>query len=110
MFTYGDGKNNVNILEILEFHKEKGGIGTLTNIAYNFNEMYDCFKKYENKFILWRAPPQAVPSWLAIPITVRETAGFSKKDFVTYLEAKRIENRMLFAENILRHPGITKEK
>ena len=27
-----------------------------------------------------------------------------------YLEAKRIETRVLFVGNILRHPGITKEK
>lgn len=72
---------------------------------YNFDVLYNCFKKYEDKFILPRALSKAEPSWFAIPITVREDAGFSKKDFVTFLESKLIETRMLFAGNILRQPG-----
>lgn len=72
---------------------------------HNFKVLYDCFKKYEDKFILPRSLPKADPSWFAIPITVREDAGFTKKDFVTYLESKKIETRMLFAGNILRQPG-----
>ena len=32
MFTYGDGLSNVNILELLEFHRKKGKIGTLTGV------------------------------------------------------------------------------
>ena len=67
--------------------------------------LYECFKKYEDVFILPRSLPKANPSWFAIPITLRESAGFSKKDFVTYLEAKLIETRMLFAGNILKQPG-----
>lgn len=72
---------------------------------HNFKVLYDCFKKYEDKFILPRALPKADPSWFAIPITVRKDAGFTKKDFVTYLEGKKIETRMLFAGNILKQPG-----
>ncbi len=71
----------------------------------NFNVLYNCFKKYEDKFILPRALPKAEPSWFAIPLTVRVDAGFTKKDFVTFLEDKKIETRMLFAGNILRQPG-----
>lgn len=32
MLTYGDGLSDVNILRLLEFHKEKGKIGTLTAV------------------------------------------------------------------------------
>jgi glucose-1-phosphate cytidylyltransferase len=32
MFTYGDGLSNVNILELLDFHRKKGRIGTLTGV------------------------------------------------------------------------------
>jgi len=32
MFTYGDGLSNVNIIELLEFHRKKGKIGTLTGV------------------------------------------------------------------------------
>lgn len=72
---------------------------------HNFKVLYNTFKKYEDKFILPRALPKADPSWFAIPVTIRKDAGFSKKDFVTYLESKKIETRMLFAGNILRQPG-----
>lgn len=71
----------------------------------NFKTLYNTFKKYEDKFILPRALPKSDPSWFAIPITVRENVGFTKKDFVTYLESKKIETRMLFSGNILRQPG-----
>jgi CDP-4-dehydro-6-deoxyglucose reductase, E1 len=72
---------------------------------HNFSVLYNCFKQYEDKFILPRVLPKAEPSWFAIPITVREDAGFSKKEFVMYLEERLIETRMLFAGNILRQPG-----
>ncbi len=71
----------------------------------NFTRLYECFKKHEDVFVLPRTLPKAEPSWFAIPITIRKTAGFSKKDFVTYLETKLIETRMLFAGNILKQPG-----
>ncbi|MGH4138612.1 lipopolysaccharide biosynthesis protein RfbH [Clostridium sp.] len=71
----------------------------------NFTRLYECFKKHEDVFVLPRTLSKAEPSWFAIPITIRETAGFSKKNFVTYLETKLIETRMLFAGNILKQPG-----
>ncbi len=72
---------------------------------HNFAALYECFKNYEDKFVLPRALPKADPSWFAIPITVREDAGFTKNDFVTFLEKHNIETRMLFAGNILKQPG-----
>ena len=72
---------------------------------HNFDVLYNCFKKYEDKFILPRSLEKAEPSWFAIPITVRENSGFNKKEFVTFLEEKLIETRMLFAGNILKQPG-----
>ncbi len=72
---------------------------------YNFKVLYECFKKYEDRFILPRSLPRAEPAWFAFPLTVRENAGFTKRDFVVYLESKLIETRSLFAGNILKHPG-----
>lgn len=36
MLTYGDAVGNINIKELVEFHKERGKIGTLS--AYNFGQ------------------------------------------------------------------------
>lgn len=72
---------------------------------HNFQVLDEVFAQYADKFILPRALPKADPSWFAIPITIKENAGFTKKEFVTFLESKKIETRMLFAGNILKQPG-----
>ncbi|MDO0825355.1 lipopolysaccharide biosynthesis protein RfbH [Desulfosporosinus nitroreducens] len=71
----------------------------------NFKVLYEDFQQYAEYFILPRALPKAEPSWFALPITVKENAGFTRKEIVTYLESKNIETRMLFSGNILRHPA-----
>lgn len=72
---------------------------------HNFKALYSCFKQYEEYFILPEALPKSDPCWFAIPLTVRQSAGFTKNDFVKYLEERKIETRMLFAGNILKQPG-----
>ena len=71
----------------------------------NFNRLYDAFKKFEDKFILPKWLSDSDVSWFAIPITIKENAGFSRKDIVEYLESRMIETRMLFGGNILKQPG-----
>ncbi|MFC1741079.1 lipopolysaccharide biosynthesis protein RfbH [Nanoarchaeota archaeon] len=73
----------------------------------NFRVLYDTFKKYEDKFILPKTLPKSDPSWFAFPLTVRKDAGFTRTDFVKFLESRKIETRMLFAGNILRQPGFS---
>ncbi|PAB60647.1 lipopolysaccharide biosynthesis protein RfbH [Anaeromicrobium sediminis] len=72
---------------------------------YNFNILYNFFKKYEDKFILPITLPKADPSWFSFPLTIRKNSGFTRKDLVTYLEDNMIETRMLFTGNILKHPA-----
>ncbi|MDD5012087.1 MAG: lipopolysaccharide biosynthesis protein RfbH [Candidatus Nanoarchaeia archaeon] len=76
----------------------------------NFQQIYNTFSKYENKLILPSWNPKADVSWFAFPITVKENAGFGRRDIVNFLENKKIETRMLFGGNILRQPGFTKIK
>jgi CDP-6-deoxy-D-xylo-4-hexulose-3-dehydrase len=71
----------------------------------NFKVLCEAFQQYAEYFILPRALPLAEPSWFALPLTVKENAGFTRKEIVTYLESKNIETRMLFSGNILRHPA-----
>jgi len=37
-------------------------------------------------------------------LTVRKEAGFTRDQIVAQLESKRIQTRMLFAGNIIKHP------
>ncbi len=71
----------------------------------NFNTLYNSLKKHEEYFILPRKLPKSDPSWFSMPITIRDDSGFSRKDIVTFLENNKIETRMLFTGNILRHPA-----
>jgi len=71
----------------------------------NFSKIYDIFKKYEDKIILPKSYSKSNPSWFSFPITIRDDAGFTRKQFVDFLENNCIETRMLFAGNILKQPA-----
>ena len=45
------------------------------------------------------------PSWFAFPLTVRDSAPFDRNTIQLFLESHMIETRLLFAGNILKHPG-----
>ena len=62
-------------------------------------------RKYEKYFILHTAPQNSDPSWFGYVITIRPGAPFSRAQLVNYLEAAKIETRMLFCGNLLRHPA-----
>jgi CDP-6-deoxy-D-xylo-4-hexulose-3-dehydrase len=50
------------------------------------------------------ATPQSDPSWFGMLITVRDDAPFERSDVIAYLESHKVQTRMLFAGNLLRHP------
>ncbi|MEV0001612.1 lipopolysaccharide biosynthesis protein RfbH [Micromonospora sp. NPDC050980] len=49
--------------------------------------------------------PGSDPSWFGFVLTVEPDAGFTRRDLVAYLEARRIGTRVLFAGNLTRHPA-----
>lgn len=71
----------------------------------NFNRLYKVFEKYNDKVFLPMAYEKSEPSWFSFPITIKENAGFTRKEIVNFLEEKNIETRMLFGGNILRQPA-----
>ncbi|MEN6414749.1 MAG: lipopolysaccharide biosynthesis protein RfbH [Veillonellales bacterium] len=44
------------------------------------------------------------PSWFGFLITVKENAQIKRDDIVRYLEENKIQTRMLFAGNLIKHP------
>ncbi|AUS95093.1 lipopolysaccharide biosynthesis protein RfbH [Clostridium thermosuccinogenes] len=59
---------------------------------------------FSDKFILPKAAKNSDPSWFGFLIMVKEDAGFTRDEFVDYLESNNIQTRMLFAGNLIKHP------
>jgi len=70
----------------------------------NFQALSRGLERYADRLVLPEATKGADPSWFGFPVTVREEAGFTRDQMVSYLERNRIQTRMLFAGNLLRHP------
>lgn len=68
----------------------------------NFNRLRASLESLTDRLILPEAAPEADPSWFGFLITVRE--GVSRNNLVQFLERKRIQTRMLFAGNLIKHP------
>ena len=45
------------------------------------------------------------PSWFGFPISVRSEAPFERKQFIDFLEERKIATRLLFGGNIARQPA-----
>lgn len=71
----------------------------------NFQRLYNGLKSYREYLILPIWDPRADVSWFAFPVTVRDEAPFSRRELLQWLEAARIETRLLFAGNIIRQPA-----
>lgn len=71
----------------------------------NYNELRAFFEQYEEHFILPKQLPNSRTGWLAIALTVRDTAPFIRRDLQIFLEKRNIQTRTVFTGNILRQPG-----
>jgi len=70
----------------------------------NFNTYLHILKDLKKYFILPEATVNSDPSWFGFLLTVKENAGFTREEIVNYLEGEKIQTRMLFAGNLLKHP------
>jgi CDP-6-deoxy-D-xylo-4-hexulose-3-dehydrase len=71
----------------------------------NFQALYAGLKDLEEFFILPEPTANSDPSWFGFPTYVRENAGFSRNDWVQYLERNNIMTRLLFGGNLIRQPA-----
>jgi CDP-6-deoxy-D-xylo-4-hexulose-3-dehydrase len=69
-----------------------------------FNKLYIFFSNYSDYFILPELLPNTETSWLAFPLTIKGKR-FTRKQFLSYLEHRGIQTRVLFSGNITRHPA-----
>lgn len=59
----------------------------------------------EECFELPEATPKSAPSWFGFVLTIRDGMSFGRAEVASFLEARRIGSRPVFAGNLLRQPG-----
>ncbi len=63
------------------------------------------FADYEDWFVLPNQQPESQTGWLAFPMTIRESAPFTRQELQNVFEQNSIQTRTVFTGNILRQPG-----
>lgn len=66
------------------------------------------FAKYSDWFILPKQLVDSKTGWLAFPLTIKDSAPFTRKELQIFLERRNIQTRTVFTGNILRQPGFAK--
>lgn len=68
----------------------------------NFDRLFNQLLEVSDKIILPTACENSKPSWFGFLITCKE--GIDRNRVIRYLEAHKIQTRMLFAGNLIKHP------
>ncbi|MBI2134227.1 DegT/DnrJ/EryC1/StrS family aminotransferase [Candidatus Woesearchaeota archaeon] len=74
----------------------------------NFRLLNQEFSKWDKYFILPEATKNSEPAWFAFPLTIKDDAGFTRERISEYLWKNSIENRPMFAGNIVDQPAYKK--
>jgi CDP-6-deoxy-D-xylo-4-hexulose-3-dehydrase len=74
----------------------------------NFAQQLAFFADYEDYLVLPREIAESRTGWLAFPLTVRETAPFTRRDFQIFFEQRNIQTRTIMTGNVLRQPGFAR--
>ncbi|MCU1490061.1 MAG: DegT/DnrJ/EryC1/StrS aminotransferase [Acidimicrobiaceae bacterium] len=70
----------------------------------NFSYLREGLARFSDVVDFTEPTPNSDPSWFGFLMTVREDAPFNRGEMVAKLESHRIQTRMLFAGNLVRHP------
>jgi CDP-6-deoxy-D-xylo-4-hexulose-3-dehydrase len=76
----------------------------------NFKIHTQFLKKYDKFFILPKQLEGSKSGWLAYPVTIKDTAPFTRTELQIFLEKRNIQTRVVFTGNIIRQPGFKKIK
>ena len=70
----------------------------------NFSRMLSGLADLNEFFILPEPTPRSEPSWFGFPLTVTDSAPFSRDELLQHLNANNIGTRLLFGANLIDQP------
>ena len=70
----------------------------------NWRYLRERLSDLDKYFIMPEPTPGSDPSWFGYMMTVKPGSDVSRDSIVDYLESRRIQTRMLFAGNLIKHP------
>ena len=72
---------------------------------HNWKVLREGLDKYKKYFRFMQSIEGANPSWFGFLIGVKESAPFTRREMIDYLESKKIGTRLVFGGNLLRQPA-----
>jgi len=75
----------------------------------NFKEWHRVFSIYPGYFILPKVTEGSDPAWFAFIVTLKKGVPFTRDELTRHLNDNLIETRNLFAGNITKQPGYTRQ-
>jgi CDP-6-deoxy-D-xylo-4-hexulose-3-dehydrase len=72
---------------------------------HNWQALREGLDKHKKYFRFMQHLDGANPSWFGFMITVKESAPFTRRELINYLEDKKIGTRLVFGGNLLRQPA-----
>lgn len=63
-------------------------------------------KKYNNQFEFFEPSKNLQPSWFGLPLLLNKNFTYKKKNFLKYLDSKKIESRPIISGNFINQPAI----
>lgn len=87
---------------LVQLKKLEHNIALRTSWFMRHNEF---FAHYADWFVLPKQLPYSHTGWLAYPLTIKDSAPFTRTQLQIFLEKQNIQTRTVFTGNILRQPG-----
>lgn len=73
----------------------------------NFDKLKELFleRGLDRHFVLPEATPHSNPSWFGFLVSIRDGDALSRRDFVEFVESRKILTRLLFGGNLTKQPA-----
>lgn len=78
--------------------------GFIERRRQNWARLREALKQVQDKLILPEPAENSEPSWFGFLVSVKPESGLIRDNITRYLENHKIQTRLLFSGNLIRHP------